>query len=92
MSLICISHNYFAISPPVSNLAFALGIHGVGERGVGPAPNRGAAGGVGDHQALSKQLRHQLHVRCLATTLTGAAWAGPQQRRGAWNPGQSEAE
>ena len=62
---------------PVGRLppAFTLGIHSVGEGWVGAAPNGGAARGVGNDQTLPEQLSHQLHVRCLSTTLAGTTFS-----------------
>ena len=51
--------------------AFTLGVHRVGEGGVGAAPNGGAACGVGDDQTLTEELRHELHMGRLTAALAG---------------------
>mmetsp|Transcript_37349 Transcript_37349/g.76623 ORF Transcript_37349/g.76623 Transcript_37349/m.76623 type:complete len:1132 (-) Transcript_37349:692-4087(-) len=52
--------------------ALAARVGRVRERRVGRSPDGGAAGGVGNDEALAKELGEKLHVRGLAAALAGA--------------------
>mmetsp|Transcript_15838 Transcript_15838/g.37381 ORF Transcript_15838/g.37381 Transcript_15838/m.37381 type:complete len:470 (+) Transcript_15838:2359-3768(+) len=47
----------------------SLVVRGVREGWVGATPDRGAACGIGNNKSIAEELRHQLHVRRLATAL-----------------------